>query len=61
MRLEYVNVDLNVDTNGQIEIPTRIVRTNILSLIWGAMREIGATGIHASFSSSEYIFVFKRS
>jgi hypothetical protein len=50
--------DLTVDKKGEVVIPQRKVRTNIFSLLLGALTQIKNAGIHANFGSDEIIMVF---
>lgn len=45
------------DAEGVVVFPKRSVRTNIISLLRGALREFESIGIHASYGSDENIFI----
>lgn len=55
---EQGEVELKTDTEGDVSLPARAIRTSIFSLLKGAMREIREVGIHgASFLSDETITI----
>ena len=50
--------DFTVNPRGEVSLPERAVRTNIASLISGAVIQIYDLKIHASFRSRERIAIF---
>ena len=51
-------IDLRPNLKGQVFLPRRAVRTNLMALIFGGINEFKDLGIHASVGSSESIGIF---
>jgi hypothetical protein len=49
--------DVEANNSGEVFLAKKIIRTNVFSLIKGAIAEIRELGIHASFRSNENILV----
>jgi len=48
---------IKTDSDGAVYFQTRSIKTRIIWLIVGAVREIRSVGIHAGFGSSDYIMI----
>jgi hypothetical protein len=56
---ERGEIETMADVSGKVLLPARVVRTSVLSLLIGAVREFREVGIHgASFISDDNIIVF---
>lgn len=54
---EHGEIRLTTNSEGRIILPKREVRTTILSLLRGGLKEFRDLGIHASYGSGEDIFI----
>jgi len=54
-------IDIKTDSEGYVRLPTRIVRTSIISLLLGAGEKFKRLGIHASYHSDEHVGIFSNS
>jgi len=52
---KHGEVLLRTDSEGRVNLPKREVRTSILDLFFGALREFRKSGIHAGYSSREFV------
>ncbi len=48
-------IDYSVDYKGRVSIKGQSVRTSLISIILGSIKELSKTGIHTSFGSRESI------
>lgn len=55
---EHGRIDLKTDSEGKVVTPKRVVRTSIIALFRGGIKELKSLGIHASYDSSESIGIF---
>jgi len=51
-------IDMKPNLRGEVFLPRRAVRTNLMALIFGGIKEFKDLGIHASVGSSEGIAIF---
>jgi len=55
---ERGEIEAKADSSGRVLLPARIIRTSVLSLLQGAVREIREVGIHgASFVSDDTVII----
>lgn len=52
------DTDVIIIKDGKVEFPKRSVKTNLVSLIVGAINQFSSVGIHASYTSNESIGIF---
>jgi hypothetical protein len=52
-------IDLRPNFNGEVFLPRRTVRTNLMALIFGGIKEFRNLGVHASVGSWESIGIFE--
>ena len=50
--------DIKIDSNGEVLLHKRAVRTSLIGLIYGAIYQTIEMGIHASYCSSSSIIIF---
>jgi len=54
----HKSTEYKSDLNGDVTIPRQSTYTNVLLMIWGAVRETARVGLEAGYGSEESIGVF---